>query len=1234
MQTYGNRLMRRIGIRALAGAGLGGVLALAIAAQLPASAEQNAGAAFDTPGTSSPIALDANKNLLWVVNPDDDKVTVIGNLDATPSVLAQVSVGDEPQSVAIDTDASPNSYNVYVANARGNSVTVISVDNSSAGSVTINPAKKTLVTGAEPWNIVASPDGTRVFVANSVQDTITVIRTDNQTVVGAVDLKNSACNDPDRARHFQPRGLAVTLDNTRLYVTRFLSFAKTGGTQADDLGKDGVVCQLSIPGVVTTLPSVVGPIALASQNTGFKIDKNKDTIPDDTFAYPNQMQSIVIRGNQAYVPNIASSPSGPLRFNVDTHSYINVIDNAATGTPADAGATKFVNMHLGARVPEAGKRKLFFANPWAVAFTNQSGAGNAYAVSSGSDALIKLNVDAAGALAFTGGVSTTRYIDLNDPAVAATSGANAGKNPLGIVIRGAGAAARAYVMNYISRNVSVVDLSTDTVVQVLKTTDLPIPGSQDEQLHVGAEIFFSSRGNFVRPAGTTVSTEDRLSSEGWQNCASCHFNGWTDGNVWAFGAGPRKSVPLAGTWSPHNPDDQRVLNYSAIFDEVQDFELNIRNVSGPGNLSAGPPPVLDPNHGLIISDTGDINAAPGVVNAFLRANAGRPQHKVKLPGSSTEWPALDAVTEWVRFAVRTPNGMLNSDELPAANGGLPIADVRAGRKLFFQAGCQQCHGGSKWTRSEKDFTSPPGAAEIATEAPVTTTVGTQFLHRFLSDVGSFGLGTGTNPIGNNVGGAEKDANGLDAIGRDANGDGKGVGYNIPSLLGIWHVPPYYHNGACESLACVLGNATHRAKGLKSGQTDPLATQANRDKLELWLRTLDAETEFPVDLRMNKHDIHVEPTTLIRGEAATVNANVQLFGSKPDLTDLLADTGISAIKVRFQFDVGTPTSVDVNLTPAQFNQSFGQAVVSTTWTAPASGDRVNVTITVDPDGQVFESKESNNSASRKFKLRAAPADRTAPTISGVFISDETVFSDTDLIAATSNVKIKIVATDPASPPQQTSGVKDFCVVTYSYDVVNRRWRESECAFAPLPAPTATDTFIVNSSLQAAKGVAYAFVWVRDGAGNVSRQPGFDVITFLNADPIALSRNDVSVLRLPLAAGQNLQLTIAPSFGDVDVSVFDDFGNASANRIALSANNGTAPETVTLTGPGRFQVEIRAAVNSQFAVTVAPAAAATQSQPADVQAVESGAPLVAGPPVRAAAADEGDGGSGVYLPVLGK
>ena len=60
---------------------------------------------------------------------------------------------------------------------------------------------------------------------------------------------------------------------------------------------------------------------------------------------------------------------------MDTQAFVNVIDGGVNGGGArDASAAKFVNLHLGARDPEPGKKKLFFANAWAIAFTNQSGA--------------------------------------------------------------------------------------------------------------------------------------------------------------------------------------------------------------------------------------------------------------------------------------------------------------------------------------------------------------------------------------------------------------------------------------------------------------------------------------------------------------------------------------------------------------------------------------------------------------------------------------------------------------------------------------------------------------------------------------------------------------------------------------------------------------------------------------------------------------------------------------------
>jgi YVTN family beta-propeller protein len=805
-------------------------------------------AAFNHPTYSSPITLSADDKLLWSVNPGNDSVSVIRT--DTNAIIKKIKVGNEPQSVAV----TPDNKFAFVANAASSNVTIIRITNASPGAFSHSIAA-TKLTGAEPWNIVVSPDGKRVFVANSGQDTITVLDARPAQIgkiIGHIKLRNSLCNNPDHDRHFQPRGLAVTVDSNRLFVSSFLAFTKTGGRQGDDNGKQGLVCRININTASTNIADYkpLEAIRLASRITGFKIDKNNDTVPDNTSAFPNQLQSIVIRGNKAYLPNIAASPTGPLKFNVDTQAFVNIITGVNN---ADQQDWKAINLHLGARDPEPGKKKLFFANPWAIAFTNQSGAGNAYVVSAGSDLLVKVRVAADGTLSNTVDADTTRYIDLNDPDDPDTSGFNACKNPLGIILNNAGN--RAYVTCRVSGTVSVVNLGTQAVVDSIRTTTLPPPGGLEEKITVGAEMFFSSRGHFNRPAGTTVSTDERLSSEGWQNCASCHFEGLTDGVVWQFGTGPRKSVPLNGSFNPKAPlNDQRILNYTAIFDEVEDFELNIRNVSGPGPLATavtcqkpetgGPTTsTFDPNHGLLIGDNGNINRPPCTVVAFNKPNANRKQLTVTLPGSSTKVPALTALKQWVQFAIRSPNGPLETNQL---SSGVSQADVKAGRTLFDQAGCANCHSGGKWTTSTKNFKSPPAAARISTETdPNPANVapnpnGAQYLFRFLEDVGSFNLsvkGQG-NPIPGQpvIGAVELDQVNKDALGRDHDNDGKGEGFNIPSLLGIFAVPPYFHNGACESLTCVIADKGHRTA---NGALQDVLNTANKRRLVVrFLESID------------------------------------------------------------------------------------------------------------------------------------------------------------------------------------------------------------------------------------------------------------------------------------------------------------------------------------------------------------------------------------------------------------
>src|SRR5262249_51038765 len=105
-----------------------------------------------------------------------------------------------------------------------------------------------------------------------------------------------------------------------------------------------------------------------------------------------------------------------------------------------------------------------------------------------------------------------------------------------------------------------------------------------------------------------------------------------------------------------------------------------------------------------------------------------------------------------------------------------------------------------------------------------------------------------NPLGNNIGADEKAAptvvtNTLqpaqDALGFDYNSDGRGIGFNVPSLLGIHALPPFLHNGAAESLAAVLADVRHRTDNVRIAAR--LSNAADRAKLALFLETIDADT---------------------------------------------------------------------------------------------------------------------------------------------------------------------------------------------------------------------------------------------------------------------------------------------------------------------------------------------------------------------------------------------------------
>ena len=292
-----------------------------------------------------------------------------------------------------------------------------------------------------------------------------------------------------------------------------------------------------------------------------------------------------MRGNQAYMPNIAASPEGPQRFNNSTQAFVNVLDGTAGVRQTDGSAGRFLNLHLGART-RSGQEEAVLRQP----VGDRVHATSPATPASRLRGLGRLGPAREGERRGNGRClhrrqQTTRYIDLNDPANPATAGANAGKNPQGIVVDRDGT--RAYVRNFVSRNVSVVDLRPTRSRRRSGPSRCRRPGlARRRSISVGAEMFFASRGQFDRPAGATgVSTSERLSSEGWQSCSSCHFNGPDRQRRVGFGTGPRKSLPLNASFNPADRDgaeDPQLLRRQR---RVEDFEINIRNVSGPGNLA-------------------------------------------------------------------------------------------------------------------------------------------------------------------------------------------------------------------------------------------------------------------------------------------------------------------------------------------------------------------------------------------------------------------------------------------------------------------------------------------------------------------------------------------------------------------------------------------------------------------------------------------------------------------------
>jgi PKD repeat protein len=188
----------------------------------------------------------------------------------------------------------------------------------------------------------------------------------------------------------------------------------------------------------------------------------------------------------------------------------------------------------------------------------------------------------------------------------------------------------------------------------------PFPLSVIDLLPPGGEVVAAGvlhgRRVFHRAA------DPRMSRDAYLSCASCHPDGESDGATWDFtdrGEGLRNTIPLRGRAGiAHGP-----LHWSANFDEVQDFENDIRGpMAGAGFLAP--------------EDWAECAATLGEPKA----------------GRSEELDALAAYLDSLVTFPRSPYRTVSGDLTPEAVHGQAIF-------ASAEAGCVACHPPPDYTDS-------------------------------------------------------------------------------------------------------------------------------------------------------------------------------------------------------------------------------------------------------------------------------------------------------------------------------------------------------------------------------------------------------------------------------------------------------------------------------------------------------------------------------------------------------
>jgi YVTN family beta-propeller protein len=806
------------------------------------------------PTQGSAVAITADDKYAVAVNRTAGRVTVFkldfgGNYAALKQIDLDVGKAAEPWAVVVGND-DDSAYVILRKEQR-----VVRVRNLRSAPWIDDAYART---GSEPTGISISPSGAKLYTANWAEGTVTVVNTVDLSVAGTIDLNASLAASTylgpgagARPALAHPRAIVVTNNgdgsdaDERVYVTEFFSQARVDALPDDDsrfdIGRQGVVYHFDVATGTVAAPITIKPVA----DTGFVDSKG-----GVTGCFPNQLYAAAINSGRLYVTSVCESPRGPVgpdmapvapgvgtsNFKTQVHAAVFVIDLASyTELPAQGLllTREFDKVYTGLALPaeDPGRRLPLIPNDIMFA----AGTTVAYVSGYGSDAVFRIAYKPDGTLERVG-AATQPFINLKPGGAVAN-----GELPVGIAGANAGAAVTPFALaiNENSRNLSVLSFGPQTTVDAVAATDPPSPG--DAPVNRGRRVFVTGLARWS------------LNGQAWNSCEACHPDGLTDNVTWFFGRGPRQTTSLDGSYNPQDPTQRRVLNWTGIFDEVHDFELNTRgNSGGVGAIvhRAGPPIVVGDR---IIFD-GTPPAMDQLATPTPQANLSGSTISLMPKGTATpksvlaDWDDIDAFVK----AIRAPRAPTN----------LVAAEVTAGKALFDANGCAACHGTAHFTLSKVFFTpsednnkvggllqttmytrpmlfpaalNPPSASGSASLRINPTSGATDQINCVLRDVGTFPpTGTmGIAPAGVVVKETRQD---MTTLAQGA------TGFNIPSLLGMVTGAPYFHAGGARTLEEAFGETFDRHRRAFAENFRPDAAQLHQ--LVAYLLSIDETTPAP------------------------------------------------------------------------------------------------------------------------------------------------------------------------------------------------------------------------------------------------------------------------------------------------------------------------------------------------------------------------------------------------------